>query len=196
MCSCAQQAASFQGLLCSGPCRHSTTPSHLEKDRKADSDQRHGLPYTPVHLHSSEAANSSLPHPRCPPLISRDHLQKNMHQAPPCSVPPEWQNHSSFLSVKAAGCMLLSFLCGATLQASHCSTGGDSWGPASTSSKAVPLLRGTYPADPCLPWLPEGEWAAMQLWHASDLTAGHPDLSSMLLGFPFIGARRERLRLE
>lgn len=77
-------------------------------------------PWTPTRTPLStsivpKTASNSLSSHHHPPSAPGAIVQKNRHQAPLCSLPPVWRDHSSSLSMKTAGYVLLSLLCGTGL---------------------------------------------------------------------------------
>lgn len=85
--------------------------------------------------------SKSLPIPPAPPSAI---VQKNRHQAPLCSLPPVWCDHSSSLSMKATGSM-----CGTILQPSRCAL-GETVGSSQHITEGAALLEGLQDMRPLL----------------------------------------------
>lgn len=148
MLLCTQAGSvSFKGQ-CSGSYRYSTpcpTPALLEPD------QHHGTPtHTPLSTSIvPKTASSFLSSYHHPPLSPGAIVQKNRHQTPLCSLPPVWHDHSSSLSMKTAGYVLLSSCVGPV-----CSW--DTVESSSTSTEAADLIEGLEGIrSPCWPAIPQ-----------------------------------------
>lgn len=119
---------------------------------------------------ASSILSKSLLLPPAPPLAI---VQKNRHQAPLCSLPPVWCDHSSSLSMKATG-----YMCGTILQPSRCAL-GETVGSSQHITEGADLLEGLQDVRPLLAsaiasdhGLPEGVstgMATMQFLHSGDL---------------------------